>query len=118
MDTQTDPLKLVERQLTGVREGQEEHSASLRAISDKLDRLIEILTPKETDGPTLDEILAMLVAQIAQQNVLLRRIDERTGEIHEHLGIDTPHVAHMDGDQLRVAPGAVAGGANGSGSQA
>ena len=114
MDTQMGPVTDIERRLDHVLDGQEEHAASLRMISDKLDRLIEILTPKEMDGPTLDEILAMLVTQIAQQGVLLRRIDERTEAIQEHLKIDMPHV---DEDSLPVAPGTVAGGANGSGSR-
>ncbi|NHN93144.1 hypothetical protein [Acetobacter sicerae] len=51
----------------------------LRAIEDKLSLIIEILSPEESDGPTLDEILGRLVTLIASQSPLLRRIDLTTG---------------------------------------
>ncbi|GBQ43431.1 hypothetical protein AA0616_0105 [Komagataeibacter nataicola NRIC 0616] len=53
----------------------------LRMIEDKLSLIIEILSPKESDGPTLDEILGRLVTLIAAQSPLLRRIDLTTGRI-------------------------------------
>ena len=51
----------------------------LRAIEDKLSLIIEILSPEDSDGPTLDEILGRLVTLIAAQNPMLRRIDLTTG---------------------------------------
>ncbi|MBY4640663.1 hypothetical protein K6L44_11845 [Gluconacetobacter entanii] len=53
----------------------------LRMIEDKLSLIIEILAPKESDGPTLDEILGRLVTLVAAQGPLLRRIDFTTGRI-------------------------------------
>ncbi|EGG78675.1 hypothetical protein SXCC_00657 [Gluconacetobacter sp. SXCC-1] len=53
----------------------------LRAIEDKLSLIIEILSPEDSDGPTLDEILGRLVTLIAAQNPMLRRIDLTTGRV-------------------------------------
>lgn len=65
-------------EIAAIRATQDVHTTALRAIGDQLDRIIEILTPPEHGGPTLDEILARLIGQIAEQNILLRRIDQRT----------------------------------------
>ncbi|MBL7237951.1 MAG: hypothetical protein JJK57_15520 [Komagataeibacter hansenii] len=51
----------------------------LRMIEDKLSLIIEILAPKESDGPTLDEILGRLVTLVAAQGPVLRHIDATTG---------------------------------------
>ena len=65
----------VEQQLSTIQETQREHSVALRSIADGITQLLDILTPKVTDGPTLDEILAQLVTQIGDQGVILRRIE-------------------------------------------
>lgn len=70
-----------EQQLEAIQETQREHGAVLRSITDTLAQLLDILTPKVMDGPTLDEILAQLVSQVSDQGVMLRRIDGTTVEI-------------------------------------
>jgi hypothetical protein len=54
------------------------HGESLRLISEQLSVIIEKLTPEAGEGPTLQELLAELVARVGDNGVLLRRIDRRT----------------------------------------
>lgn len=63
----------------------DEQQEELRSVSEKLSLLIEILSPKENDGPTLDDLLARLVEVIQEQNPILRRIDRTTGITLDHL---------------------------------
>jgi len=51
----------------------------LRAIDEKVAVILAALSPKESDGPTLDDILARLVTLVTEQRPLLRRIDRATG---------------------------------------
>jgi len=51
----------------------------LRIIDDKVTLILAALTPKESDGPTLDDILARMVTLVTEQRPLLRRIDSTTG---------------------------------------
>ena len=74
--------------LERIEDTQEAHTAALRSIGDKLDRIIEILTPPDSQGPTLDEILAQLVAIITDQGALLRRVDRRTGAMALAMGVE------------------------------
>lgn len=50
----------------------------LRTVLERLDDLIQLLTPKPSDGPTLDELLARLVSLVTDQLVVLKRIDDGT----------------------------------------
>lgn len=93
--------------LERIEETQEAHTTALRAIGDKLDRIIEILTPPDTQGPTLDEILAQLVAIITDQGALLRRVDRRTGAMAAAMGLE-------GADGLEGLPGGVERPPNGS----
>ena len=68
----------------------------LRAIEDKLSLIIEILSPEDSDGPTLDEILGRLVTVIAAQNPMLRRIDLTTGRLLDIQEGRTPRSARPD----------------------
>ncbi|WP_010518304.1 hypothetical protein [Komagataeibacter oboediens] len=68
----------------------------LRAIEDKLSLIIEILSPEDSDGPTLDEILGRLVTLIAAQNPMLRRIDLTTGRLFDIQEGGTPRSARPD----------------------
>ncbi len=68
----------------------------LRAIEDKLSLIIEILSPEDSDGPTLDEILGRLVTLIAAQNPMLRRIDLTTGRLLDIQEGRTPRSARRD----------------------
>ena len=68
----------------------------LRAIEDKLSLIIEILSPEDSDGPMLDEILGRLVTLIAAQNPMLRRIDLTTGRLLDIQEGRTPRSARTD----------------------
>lgn len=68
-----------------IQECMDEQQEELRSVSEKLSLLIEILSPKENEGPTLDDLLARLVEVIQEQNPILRRIDRTTGITLDHL---------------------------------
>lgn len=66
-----------------------QQTAMLRTVLERLDELIQLLTPKPTEGPTLDELLAGLVTLVSDQTVLLKRVDARTAVLVEpHLQVD------------------------------
>ena len=50
----------------------------LRTVIERLDVIVDLLTPKVGEGPTLDELLARLIELVTDQTVLLKRIDDRT----------------------------------------
>ena len=52
---------------------------SLRALHQRQTLILELLTPEEREGPTLDDLLARIVTLIADQRPVLRRIDHTTG---------------------------------------
>jgi hypothetical protein len=82
-----------------------QHTAMLRTVLERLDELVQLLTPKPSDGPTLDELLAGLVTLVSDQAVLLRRIDARTAVLLEpHLVANTlpaPGDAGANGNSAR-----------------
>ena len=47
----------------------------LRTVLERLDELVQLLTPKPHEEPTLDELLAGLITLVSDQTVLLKRID-------------------------------------------
>jgi hypothetical protein len=79
------------------------HTQVLRLISEQLAIVIEKLTPEAGDGPTLQELLAELVARVGDNGALLRRIDRRTESMAMSLPVDV----------VRAMNGAT--GANGNG---
>jgi hypothetical protein len=79
------------------------HTQVLRLISEQLAIVIEKLTPEAGDGPTLQELLAELVARVGDNGALLRRIDRRT----ESMAVSLPD------DVVRAMKGPT--GANGNG---
>lgn len=83
-----------------------QHTAMLRTVLERLDQLVQLLTPKPSDGPTLDELLAGLVTLISDQAVLLKRIDARTAVLIEpHLRAGTLSVAADAGTNGSGPPG-------------
>jgi hypothetical protein len=70
-----------------------EQTAMLRTVLERLDELVQLLTPKPSEGPTLDELIGGLVTLVSDQTVLLKRIDARTAVLVEpHLcPTTTPH---------------------------
>jgi hypothetical protein len=89
------------------------HGQVLRLISEQLGIIIEKLTPELGDGPTLQELLAELVARVGDNGALLRRIDRRTDSMATSLPDDV--VRAMKGASGANGHGAAAGnGANGS----
>ena len=78
-----------------------QQTAMLRTVLERLDELVQLLTPKPSEGPTLDELLGGLVTLVNDQTVLLKRIDARTAVLVE------PHL------QARSSAVASDGGANG-----
>ena len=63
-------------------------SQLLRLIAEQLGIVIEKLTPEPGDGPTLQELLAELVARVGDNGALLRRIDRRTDSMATSLPDD------------------------------
>jgi len=82
-----------------------QQTAMLRTVLERLNELVQLLTPKPSDGPTLDELLAGLVTLVSDQTVLLKRIDARIAVLVE------PHL-HFDS-----SPATSDGGANGRGTR-
>jgi hypothetical protein len=74
----------------------------LRLIAEQLSLVLEKLTPQVGEGPTLQELLAELVARVGDNGALLRRIDRRT----ESMAMSLP------GDVVRAMKAAI--GANGN----
>ena len=70
-----------------------EQTAMLRTVLERLDDLVELLTPKPSEGPTLDELIGGLVTLVSDQTVLLKRIDARTAILVEPYlrPVTTPH---------------------------
>ena len=85
----------------------------LRTIAEQLALLLERLTPKPTDGPTLQELLAELVGRVGDNGALLRRIDRRTESMAMSLPDDV--VRAMKAGDGANGNGSVGHGANGSG---
>ena len=85
----------------------------LRVVSEQLDVVIEKLTPELGDGPTMQELLAELVARVGDSGALLRRIDRRTDSMATSLPDDV--VRAMKGASGANGHAASAGyGADGS----
>ncbi|MDJ0390709.1 hypothetical protein QMO56_21570 [Roseomonas sp. E05] len=59
-------------------------STLLRLVLERLDEVVQLLTPKPSEGPTLDQLLAGLVSLVSDQAVLLKRIDARTDLLVQH----------------------------------
>ena len=75
----------------------------LRSIVERLGLILEKLYPEATEGPTLQELLAEMVARLGDQSVLLNRIDRRTESM----------ASSLPADVVRAITGA--SGANGNG---
>jgi hypothetical protein len=105
-----DELKAEQAQIAGILEAQ---GAILRPLSEQLGVVIEKLTPALDDGPTMQELLAELVARVGDNGALLRRIDRRTDSMATSLPDDV--VRAMKGTSGTNGYGAAAGhGADGS----
>jgi hypothetical protein len=78
----------------------------LRLVSEQLGIVIAKLTPEIGEGPTMQELLAELVARVGDNAALLRRIDRRTDSM----------AASLPDDVVRAMKGA--SGANGHGAAA
>jgi hypothetical protein len=88
-------------------------SQVLRLISEQMAIVIEKLTPEIGEGPTMQELLAELVARVGDNAALLRRIDRRTDSMAASLPDDVVRV--MKGASRANGHGAAADhGANGS----
>jgi hypothetical protein len=84
----------------------------LRSIHEQLALLLERLTPKITDGPTLQELLAELVGRVGDNGALLRRIARRTESMEMSLPDDV--VRAMKGGDGANGNSSANHGANGS----
>ena len=82
-----------------------QHTAMLRTVLERLDQLVQLLTPKPSDGPALDELLAALVTLISDQAVMLKRIDARIAILVE---------PHLRAAHTPSAPGEVGANRNGA----
>ena len=105
-----DELKSEQAQIAGTLEAQ---GAILRLLAEQLGVVIEKLTPELGDGPSMQELLAELVARVGDNGALLRRIDRRTDSMATSLPDDV--VRAMKGTSGTNGYGAAAGhGADGS----
>ncbi len=95
-----DEIKAGQAEIAGTLEA---HGQVLRLVSEQLRIIIEKLTPEVGDGPTLQELLAELVARVGDNGALLRRIDRRTDSM----------ASSLPDDVVRAIKGA--SGANGNG---
>lgn len=91
-------------------------SAQLRLVLERLDEVVQLLTPKPSEGPTLDELLAGLVSLVSDQATLLKRIDARTDllvqqQLHPGTLPATPNGTGANGSAAR------SNGANGKGNR-
>ncbi|UZO94697.1 hypothetical protein [Roseomonas mucosa] len=74
-------------------------SAQLRLVLERLDEVVQLLTPRPSEGPTLDELLAGLVSLVSDQATLLKRIDARTDLlVQQQLHSDATHPAPNGAD--------------------
>lgn len=81
--------------LAEVRQGNHEnagvqaaHGDLLRTIIERQDQLIELLTPKERDGPGLDEILGHMAGQMSELTGHARQIVKMLGGLEQNLPCD------------------------------
>ena len=82
----------------------------LRLIAERLGLVLEKLYPEESDGPSLQELLAELVGRTGDNTALLRRIDQRT----ESMAIQLLSTADRT---MEGSDGANGDSANGHGSE-
>ncbi len=61
------------------------HSDLLRIIVERQDQLIELLTPKEKDGPSLDELLGHVAGQLNELTGYARQIVKTLGGLEQNL---------------------------------
>lgn len=57
----------------------------LRIIVERQDQLIELLTPKEKDGPSLDELLGHMAGQLNELTGYARQIVKILGGLEQNL---------------------------------
>jgi len=84
-----DELKDEQAKMLGALAAQ---SQVLRLISEQMAIVIEKLTPEIGEGPTMQELLAELVARVGDNAALLRRIDRRTDSMSTSLPDDVVRV--------------------------
>ena len=90
------------------------HGDLLRMIAERLGLVLEKLYPAETEGPTLQELLAEMVGRLGDNTVLLTRIDRRTETMASSLPDDIVRVL-KDGPGANGDGHAGTAGANGHG---
>jgi hypothetical protein len=105
-----DDLKAGQAEIAGTLEA---HGEILRLVSEQLGIIIEKLTPELGDGPTLQELLAELVARVGDNGALLRRIDRRTDSMATSLPDDVVR-AMKEASRANGNGSAAGNGANGS----
>lgn len=85
---------------------QASHGDLLRIIVERQDQLIELLTPKEKDGPSLDELLGHMAGQLNELTGYNRQIVKMLGGVEQNLPGDTARAV-----VALLSPKAVANGA-------
>ena len=84
-----------EQRLVRLEQGQEEikdevatNGGLLRAVLARVDEIARLLTPAPGDGPTLEELLAQMVAMLNSQGATLQRVDTRSARMERDLPLD------------------------------
>lgn len=86
----------------------------LRIIVERQDKLIELLTPKKKDGPSLDELLGHMAGQLNELTGYNRQIVKMLGGLEQNLPGDTARAvaALLSASTTVTAPGTSNGGSN------
>ena len=115
----TELLADIKTGLDAIREGQEQlkttlggHGEILRLVVERMDLVIEKLHPGETEGPTLQELLAELVIRVGDNWLGIHRIDRRTESMADNLPRDI--VMALTGHPIGTANGGSGGGGHAS----
>ena len=105
MDGQSEQrLARLERGQDEIRDETAANGGLLRTLLERVDEIARLLTPAPGDGPTLEELLAQMVAMLNDQGGTLKRLDVRSGRMERELPLDVVR-ALMDNLGLeRAAP--------------
>jgi len=89
MDGQSDQgLVRLERGQEEIRDEIAAQGGLLRTLLERVDEMMRLLTPAPSDGPTLEELLAQMVAMLNDQGATLKRLDVRSGRMDCELPVD------------------------------
>lgn len=107
--TLKDTLAGVEQGIHGVAATQRSQGELLRALAERQEEIIKLLTPEPKDGPTLDELIGTIIGQLteligyARQNVKMQAQLEQNlpGDVARAIAANADASANKNGDARR-----------------